>query len=155
MTEVTAIGGVEVEAHFQENTVKLFHQYLPLLAIPRSMSVMSSPVTFGFPQACVLGAREFLPMVAKLFGKRRGTQPISSMAEGWQIDSPTAAAASQQPPLAQTSCLDCAECPAQALCHDDSITGQVTRVLVVRHPAIVKSIRIEALLGVLDNLTTA
>ena len=58
-------------------------------------------------------------------------------------------------PVAQTSCLDCAECPAQALCHDGSITGQVTRVLAEQHPVIVKSIRIEALLGVVDTLTTA
>jgi hypothetical protein len=56
--------------------------------------------------------------------------------------------------VAQTSCLACAECPAQALCHDDSITGQVTRVLAERHPAIVKSVRFEALLGVTDTLTT-
>jgi hypothetical protein len=155
MTEVTAIGGVEAEAHFQENTVKPFHQYLPFVAIPRSMSVMSSLVTLGLPQACVLGAREFLPMLTKQFGKRRGAQPTSSMAEGWQIDSPIAAVAYPRSPLAQTSCLDCAECPAQALCHDDSITGQVTRVLAERHPAIVKSMRIEALLGASDILTTA
>jgi hypothetical protein len=155
MTEVTAIGGVEVEAHFQENTVKLFQQYLPLLTIPRSMSVMSFLVTFGFPKACVLEAREFLPMVAKLFGKNRGAQPTSFIAEDWQIGSPVAAVAPHRPPLTQTSCLDCAECPAQALCHDDSISGQVTRVLAERQPAIVTSTRIEALLAVLDNLTTA
>ena len=155
MTEVTAIGGVEAEAHFQENTVKPFHQYLPLLALPRSMSVISSLATFGLPQTCALGARESLPMVKKPFGKRRDVQPTTSMAEGWQINSPTAVVASHRSPLAQTSCLDCAECPAQALCHDDSITGQVTRVLTERHPAVVKSMRIEALLGVSDILTPA
>ncbi len=43
--------------------------------------------------------------------------------------------------------IDCADCPAQSVCHDDSIKGQVMRVLAERHPAIVQSMRVEALLG--------
>ena len=51
-------------------------------------------------------------------------------------------------PIHQHTCIttSCEECPADSLCHDDSLPGQVARVLAEPQPAIVRSTRIHTLL---------
>jgi hypothetical protein len=58
---------------------------------------------------------------------------------------PRDAAASLPSITAHKACVTCAECPADALCRDDSLSGQVAKVLAARGPAIVLTTRIEAL----------
>jgi hypothetical protein len=47
---------------------------------------------------------------------------------------------------ARKGCITCTECPADALCHDDSLAGQMARVMAEPHPAIVRSVRVQDLL---------
>jgi hypothetical protein len=42
-------------------------------------------------------------------------------------------------------CGTCEECPAIAICYDDSLAGQIARLLVERRPAIVLTSQVEAL----------
>jgi hypothetical protein len=58
---------------------------------------------------------------------------------------PRDAAASLLSERANKASVSCAECPAGALCRDDSLSGQVAKVLAERCPAIVLTTRIDAL----------
>jgi hypothetical protein len=49
----------------------------------------------------------------------------------------------RQPVTAHKTCVSCAECPADAFCGDNSLSGRVARVLAERGPAIVLAMRIE------------
>lgn len=42
--------------------------------------------------------------------------------------------------------MSCEACPAKLHCHNDSLPGQVARVLAERQPAIVRSMRLHSLL---------
>jgi hypothetical protein len=53
-------------------------------------------------------------------------------------------AGSRQPVTSYKACVSCAECPVDALCSDNSLSGRVARVLAERGPAIVLAMRIES-----------
>jgi hypothetical protein len=87
------------------------------------------------------GASELILGGRMLFLEYRSEHPAILQSEAWRemLNAPF----SEKAPEA---CFSCAECPADARCHDDSLSGQIARVIAERRPAIVQAIRVDALL---------
>ena len=91
------------------------------------------------------GMSQFLLGARMLFVEYRKEHPAAIASTAWQ-------AAMVQPAavpclIPHTAGTACALCPADALCHDDSLRGQLTRILRDRQPAVVRSIRVADLLA--------
>jgi hypothetical protein len=81
-----------------------------------------------------------------LFLEYRSTHPAVRASEAWRIEMLNPAAVPLLSPAERNASVTCADCPANTLCHDDSTRGQVARIMVERCPAIVRTMRVEALL---------
>lgn len=92
------------------------------------------------------GSSELLLGGRMLFLEYRSEHPAALDSEVWRMDMRQSAADSLLSLAARKTCALCATCPADALCHDDSLTGQMRRVLAERRPAIVLAARTDALL---------
>jgi hypothetical protein len=87
------------------------------------------------------GASELVLGGRMLFLEYRSEHPAILQSEAWRkmLNSPL-------PEKDRKECVSCADCPADARCHDDSLPGQIARVIAERRPAIVQAIRVDALL---------
>ena len=103
----------------------------------------------------VYGVSELLLGGRMLFVEYRSGHPAALASEAWRAEMLKPAAASLLSLAARKTCLTCAECPADALCHDDSLPGQLARVVAERQPAIVMTVRVQEVLHGIKALASA
>ncbi|ADW69449.1 hypothetical protein [Granulicella tundricola] len=93
------------------------------------------------------GASELFLGGRMLFAEYRSEHPAAVASEAWKVAMLEPEAAPLLPLAARRICSNCVECPADSLCHDNSLSGQVGMVLAERRPAIVVSTRVVASLS--------
>lgn len=120
------------------------------LAVPFAASLSASDMTLALgAYLTLIGSSEFALSSRMLFLEYRKEHPAPPfLSTDWKnamepATQPTPAT------FAFTSCpsnLTCETCPATATCMDDSIPAQLTNILNSREPAVVRSLRANALL---------
>ncbi|WP_263384698.1 hypothetical protein [Granulicella arctica] len=93
------------------------------------------------------GLSQFFLGARMLFVEYRSGHPAAIASGAWRADMLEPTAPPLQSLASRKVCLNCDECPADTLCHDDSLAGQVARVTAARPPAIVLTLRVDALLN--------
>jgi hypothetical protein len=117
------------------------------VALPFARTLDAVGMSFALASYVGLyGASELLLGGRMLFVEYRSGHPASVASEAWRAEMLKPAAPSLIALADRKVCASCAACPADGLCHDDSLAGQVARVSAERRPAIVLTMRVHDLL---------
>ncbi len=94
------------------------------------------------------GTTELVTGSRMLFLEYRAGHPAAVASEAWRAEkTPSAAAAFKAYALNPAKdCLTCEDCPADALCSDLSLEGEMRQIMAAREPAIVRTVRVATLL---------
>ncbi|SNS24424.1 hypothetical protein SAMN05421770_101154 [Granulicella rosea] len=98
--------------------------------------------------AGLYGASELLTGSRMLFLEYRAGHPAAVASQAWRTEKTPFAAAAVKAHFLTTAkgCVSCEDCPADALCRDTSVAGEMRQIMAAREPAIVRTVRVATLL---------
>jgi hypothetical protein len=122
---------------------------LSALALPFAGGLNAAGMSIALASYIGLyGTSELVLGGRMLFLEYRSEHPATALSEAWRIEMLNPAAAPLLSTLERKAYVTCADCPASAFCHDDSLSGQMARIMADRSSPIVRAMRAEALLRV-------
>jgi hypothetical protein len=146
-----AEGMVARDTHYQYGCLSCYTTSMVLgfsaLALPLAGWLNATGMSIALASYVGLyGTSELILGGRMLFLEYRSEHPATALSEAWRVEMLNPAAAPHLSTAERKACVTCADCPANALCHDDSLSGQMARIMAQRSSSIVRAMRAEALL---------